>query len=98
MMAAGYFSGVKAVGGVIAAQGLASLEQFEQTLAQARQDIASPNYAVSSLSFLPSGSVCAKPAVHAPFQGAPKVSGPGVLVGMPSPARMPGYAHGVARH
>ncbi len=44
MMAADYFSGVKAVGGVIAAQGLASKEEFEQTLAQAMQDIASPRY------------------------------------------------------
>lgn len=44
MMAADYFSGVKAVGGVIAAQGLASKEEFEQTLAQAMQDITSPRY------------------------------------------------------
>lgn len=44
MMATDYFSGVKAVGGVIAAQGLATLEQFDQTLAQAMRDIASPRY------------------------------------------------------
>jgi ubiquinone/menaquinone biosynthesis C-methylase UbiE len=44
MMAANYFSGVKAVGGIIAAQGLASQAQFEQTLTQAMQDIDSPRY------------------------------------------------------
>ena len=44
MMATDYFSGVKAVGGVIAAQGLATQDQFDQTLAQAMRDIASPRY------------------------------------------------------
>lgn len=44
MMATDYFSGVKAVGGVIAAQGLATQEQFDQTLTEAMRDIASPAY------------------------------------------------------
>lgn len=44
MMATDYFSGVKAVGGVITAQGLATQEQFDQTLALAMRDIASPRY------------------------------------------------------
>lgn len=44
MMSADYFSGVKAVGGVIAAQGLATQEQFDQTLDHAMRDIASPRY------------------------------------------------------
>jgi SAM-dependent methyltransferase len=44
MMATDYFSGVKAVGGVIASQGLASPEVFELTLHQAMEDIASAQY------------------------------------------------------
>ncbi len=44
MMAADYFAGVKAVGGVIVSQGLASPEVFELTLRRAMEDIASPRY------------------------------------------------------
>ncbi len=44
MMVTDYFAGVRAVGGVIVARGLASQEQFDQTLEQALKDINSSRY------------------------------------------------------
>lgn len=44
MMATDYFAGVKAVGGVMVAQGLTTETRFEQVLTLAMQDIASPRY------------------------------------------------------
>lgn len=44
MMATDYFAGVKAVGGVMVAQGLTTQTTFEQTVTRARQDIASSQY------------------------------------------------------
>ncbi len=44
MMATDYFAGVKAVGGVMVAQGLTTQDHFDKVLTQAMQDIASPRY------------------------------------------------------